>query len=366
MTDIIRFEPYSQILQGGVQSLLLEQGPLGVVLSRWSEGEVVFDELTYDEISKGLKSGHLVIEDGYYSEELGSVDLTKLKRGVVCKMQTGQYRLAGQLIEKRWITRRRLRFCPECVADDISAPENAGAVQRCSWHVPSILTCIHHQIKLYDDDNYSHSRGPHDFAGRIRDLGLKERQLRELCAPQASTGLEDYLAGRLDGDSQDEWLDNFEFGAVAIGAEVFGTADLFGTEARPKFLSVREKRRAGARGFEILSKGEDGVLQLLHRLHVNAGTPTTLLRKNYGCLYYWLQQSQAAQYKPLQNLVRKFFIDTYPIGEGDDVLGKRCAARRVHSVETVRRELGLGRRQTIELLCANGLLKLDHQSAKAG
>ncbi|GAA6189989.1 hypothetical protein [Litorivita sp. NS0012-18] len=69
MTDIIRLEPYSQFQQGGVPGLLVEQGPLGVIISRWSEGEIVFDELTYDEISTGLKSGKLVIQDGYHSEE---------------------------------------------------------------------------------------------------------------------------------------------------------------------------------------------------------------------------------------------------------------------------------------------------------
>lgn len=110
---------------------------------------------------------------------LGGVELAQLIRGVVCKVSTGQYRLAGQLIEKRWITRRRLRFCPECVADDISADTGGGAAQRCAWHVPSIRTCLHHRVRLYDDDSYSHSRGPHDFAGRIRDLtGLLGISLR--------------------------------------------------------------------------------------------------------------------------------------------------------------------------------------------
>lgn len=296
--------------------------------------------------------------------ELGGLALSELKRGAVCKMPTGQYRIAGQLIEKRWITRRRLRFCPECVADDISADRSGGAAQRCSWHVPSVRTCIHHQVKLYDDDSYSHSRGPHDFAGRIRDFGLGKSQLKELAVPQASSSLEDYLTRRLAGEGQDVWLDNIEFGAIAIGAEVFGTVDLFGIEARPKLLSDAAKRRAGARGFEILSNGEVGVLHLLERLHVDAGAPIALLRKNFGCLYYWLQQSQAAQYEPLQDLVRKFFVDTYPFGEGEDVLGKACAGRRTHSVKTIRRALGLGHRQTVEILCANGFLKLDEQTGK--
>ncbi|WP_170335406.1 hypothetical protein [Ruegeria arenilitoris] len=60
-------------------------------------------------------------------------------------------------------------------------------------------------------------------------------------------------------------------------------------------------------------------------------------------------------------MVRKFFTETYPIGEGDLVLGKTCTTRRVHSVETLRRELGLGRRQTVELLGANGFLKPEGQ-----
>lgn len=210
---------------------------------------------------------------------LGGVELAQLMRGVVCKVSTGQYRLAGQLIEKRWITRRRLRFCPECVADDISADTGGGAAQKCAWHVPSIGTCLHHQVRLYDDDSYSHSRGPHDFAGRIRDLNLGTDQLRELVAAQVSTGLEDYLTRRLAGEQQGTWLDNIGFGAVALGAEIFGVVDLFGIDAKLKHLSDNEKRRAGARGFEFLSEGEKGLFRLLRRLHREAGSPISLSRR---------------------------------------------------------------------------------------
>jgi len=293
---------------------------------------------------------------------LGGVELAQLIRGVVCKVSTGQYRLVGQLIEKRWITRRRLRFCPECVADDISADTGGGAAQRCAWHVPSIGTCLHHQVRLYDDDSYSHSRGPHDFAGRIRDLKLGADQLRELRVSQISTGLEEYLTRRLAGEQQGTWLDNIGFGAVALGAEIFGVVDLFGIDAKLKHLSDTQKRRAGARGFDLLSDGEEGVFHLLRRLHREAGSPISLSRKNYGCLFNWLEQSHAEQYEPVRNLVRKFFVQTYPIGEGKLVLGKACTSRCVHSVETLRRDLGLGRRQTIELLGANGFLKPGGQA----
>ncbi len=292
---------------------------------------------------------------------LGGVELAQLMRGVVCKVSTGQYRLAGQLIEKRWITRRRLRFCPECAAEDIMTDTGGGAAQRCAWHVPSIRTCHHHQVRLYEDDSYSHSRGPHDFAGRIRDLNLGADQVRELGAWQVPTGLEDYLTRRLAGEKQGTWLDIIGFGAVALGAEIFGVVDLFGVDAKLKHLSDNEKRRAGARGFELLSEGEEGLFRLLRRLHREAGSPISLSRRNYGCLFNWLEQSHAEQYEPLRDTVRKFFTETYPIGEGDLVLGKACTTRRVHSVETLRRELGLGRRQTVELLGANGFLKSEGQ-----
>ncbi len=293
---------------------------------------------------------------------LGGVELAQLLHGVVCKVSTGQYRLAGQLVEKRWITRRRLRFCPECVADDIMTDIAGGAAQRCAWHMPSIRTCRHHQVRLYEDDSYSHSRGPHDFAGRIRDLNLGADQLRALSVSQASTGLEDYLTRRLAGESQGTWLDSIGFGAVALGAEIFGVVDLFGIDAKLKHLSDKEKRRAGARGFELLSEREEGLIHLLRRLHREAGSPISLSRGNYGCLFNWLEQSHAEQYEPLRDIVRRFFVETYPIGEGDLVLGKACTTRRVHSVETLRRQLGLGRRQTVELLGANGFLERDGQA----
>ncbi|OWV40501.1 TniQ family protein [Mameliella alba] len=80
--------------------------------------------------------------------QLGGVDRAKLLRGFVTKTSTGQYLVAGQLVEKRWITRRRLRFCPKCVAEDIAASAVGGAAQRCVWHIPSIRACPQHDARL--------------------------------------------------------------------------------------------------------------------------------------------------------------------------------------------------------------------------
>ncbi|OLS52679.1 TniQ family protein [Rhodovulum sulfidophilum] len=288
--------------------------------------------------------------------QLGGVDRAELLRGLVTKTSTGQYLVAGQLIEKRWITRRRLRFCPKCVAEDIAASAVGGAPQRCAWHIPSIRACPQHGCRLHEDESYSHSRGPHDFAGRIRDLGLEPEQLEQLVVPKAPTSLESYLARRMAGERQDRWLDDLGFGAVALGAEILGIVDLFGVGAKPKFLSEGDKCQAGARGFEILSRGERGLRDLLEAIHRDAGAPVSLSRRHYGCLFNWLEQSHADQYEPLRAIVRDFMAETYPIGEGDMLFGKPCAARRVYSVEALRRDLGLGYRQTLELLQANGFL----------
>ena len=89
MNEIIRLEPYSQIRHGGIASLVVDQGPLGVTVTREVDGNVAFDELTYDEINDGLRTGHIVVQDGYHSEEAAR-QRTKFGEQVVTQLPRKQ------------------------------------------------------------------------------------------------------------------------------------------------------------------------------------------------------------------------------------------------------------------------------------
>ncbi|MFC6251794.1 hypothetical protein ACFP4H_17740, partial [Pseudophaeobacter arcticus] len=89
MNENIRLEPYSQIQHGGIASLVVDQGPLGVTVTREADGKIAFDELTYDEINDGLRTGHIVVQDGYHSEEAAR-QRTKFGEQVVTQLPRKQ------------------------------------------------------------------------------------------------------------------------------------------------------------------------------------------------------------------------------------------------------------------------------------
>jgi len=157
MSDIIRLQPYSQIQKEGVASLLVEQGPLGVTITREIDGSVAFDELTYDEINEGLKTGSIVIHDGYHSEE-------------AARQRTN---FADQIVAHLPTKQQRTVFFRQTVCDFFLDAEARGEVNR-DWHVvEKWLHDVWPQLRqLVSQDSLA--PGTRKYAGRKRDVSYFE------------------------------------------------------------------------------------------------------------------------------------------------------------------------------------------------
>lgn len=294
----------------------------------------------------------------------GGLDFSDLQRFAVERTDAGQYLVAGQLLEKRWIQRAKLRFCPTCVSDDLQESGHHGAALKAYWHVPFIRTCHAHSMPLFEIDAISHARGPHDFSGRLRDLQLTPTTLRKYVSYRAVSPLEQYLVRRIDGKRQNRWLDRIPFNAVAMTSEALGIVLEFGNTRNVRSLSETERLLAGTLGYSVLSQGRFATQRALRDLNKRAGSPVWFQRRSYGYLFNWLEQSKAEQYEPIRKLMRDHIVSTYPVGEGDMVLGQPCAKRQVHSLATAKAEFGIDPQKLRCILNGAGLLPRDDASGK--
>lgn len=287
-----------------------------------------------------------------------------LEQFAVKRLGESQYSVAGQLLEKRWIKRGRLRYCPECVRGDLMHAERFGASQRAYWHVPFIRTCHKHGCSLLETTKICHSRGPHDFPGRLRDLGINIDTALSKSSKCEVSRTEAYLINRMDGIRQNEWLDTLSFNAVAMTSETLGFLLEYGARQQVSGLGTIERRLMADIGFDCLSNGRDSVLKALADFKGQSRATGFYGRTTYGYFYNWLEQSHSDLYEPIREIMREHIISSYPIGKGELVLGKPCEERRLHSLTTARAETGIKRNSLMEILHSNGHLKKDPDTGK--
>jgi|GEM_PF-2248502 len=295
---------------------------------------------------------------------LSGQGIKRLEQHAVKRVGKSQYAVAGQLLEKRWIKRGRLRYCPECVRDDLIHSERLGASQRAYWHVPFIRTCHKHKCRLSEATEICHSRGPHDFSGRLRDLGITKETIITNAPSCEVSRTENYLINRMDGKRQNAWLDSLNFNAVAMTSETLGFLLEYGARQQVSGLGTIEKRRIADIGFDCLSNGRDAVLEALAKFISHSSRTGFYGRTTYGYFYNWLEQSHSDFYEPIREIMREHIITSYPIGKGELVLGKPCEERRLHSLTSAKSATGIKRNSLMEILHSNGHLKKDPETGK--
>jgi len=141
-------------------------------------------------------------------------------------------------------------------------------------------------------------------------------------------------------------------GAVAVRGIRF-SADAF---------SDADWHEAGAAGYEIAAAGEPGIRTLL--MHLQEAAPSRLgdwgPHSLYGRLYEWLaHEAEDDAYDPLREIIRRHFIETLPVGPGDEIFGQGLTVRRLHSVRSASLETGAHPKRLRKLLHAAGFVRAE-------
>jgi hypothetical protein len=149
--------------------------------------------------------------------------------------------------------------------------------------------------------------------------------------------------------------------------EMLGTAACFGRDTHFEELDAGGRRKARIRGFEIASRGKEGIHELLHEmwwafLRRRKAEHGGFGRQAFGRIHYFLRtdpndpKPKDMAFTALRRVVGDFMRENFPLGPGDFVFGEPVSERTVHSVRTLHLETGLNPRRLVKLLFASGVI----------
>ena len=259
--------------------------------------------------------------------------------------------------------RGNIRFCPECIADDIRV---GGAVwhakHRFHWQIRLIANCVDHHCPLITVRARGSSSGAFDpstvFIKHRSQIGTKEHER------QSQVGAyEVYLSHRAYGQHHPCWADRLDIFALSKASVALGLLIEKGPDHKMVRLDERDVRRFSDLGFQIIKDGPAALRRCWDV--INFGSKEKLehgrfnMPQHFGAFQTLLASNlkYKAGFAPLRRVFRDYLIKTFPFAEGADVLGQKLQRRRLHSVLSAQRAIGKRASSLHEQLVTTGFAK---------
>ena len=286
--------------------------------------------------------------------DLSATEVEDLRLWSPLYLGNREHEFRGNRLHAKAIKESTVRGCPACLREDAAAaPGRAEGDMyiRGHWLFRPVTLCLKHHhplVPLWTEANVSRR---YDAFARLAEIapGVWAGELdKELRAPNP---FDEWIEARLAGTPTESWLDQFDLYAAAHFCELLGRA--IWAVRFPKWKKFGPERAwmSFEMGFRFATQGEATVRDTLMQLQETIGEPTDGPKKKYGALYDRLAFDLLGEaYAPFRELLRDHIASTWPLGPGDDLMGEPVLERKVHSVRTAARELGMDPRRLRKLL----------------
>jgi hypothetical protein len=272
------------------------------------------------------------------------------------------FTFGNERVPRTFIQRARIHACPACLQDDFAArggrPEIA-CTQRAAWQIAHVRTCPVHCRSLVQIGYAATPERLGDFAETVKRAWPHMHALAAKGVPRKASPLENYVLDRLAGRPGPEWLDSNTIHGAARACEMIGAGARHGAHAKLEEFDEEDWHRSGSTGFAIASGGEERIRGFLAEIRDTCPSDAGQIgmRAVFGNLNEWLAHGdEIGEAGPLRDMLRRFVIDTMPVGPGDFVFGDPVRHRTVHSVYTLHEASGLHPKRLRKLLVDRGLV----------
>lgn len=290
---------------------------------------------------------------------LGGIDLDALTAWTPIYLGNGVHSFRGENFHARALMDTQFRGCPVCIAEDAAA-DKGGPWIRADWLLRHVTHCPKHECSLIPLWHVPQRYERFDVAARMAEWtetfagGDPSPEYRE------STDFDDWLQHRLQHGRGDDWLGQFDLYPATHFCELLGRARIALEGLKPRHTTADSAWAFPALGYEIARHGEARVRATLTLLQERDDSPTAGPKAKFGDLYDRLAHDlDADAYRPFRDLLRDHIATTWPLGPGDELLGEPVLHRRLHSVVTAAREIGIDSRRLRKLLTEAGLIAAD-------
>lgn len=321
------------------------------------------------------------------------IDPNALRRHDLVKVG-GAIKVFDMTFDLKDVWAKSVRVCPRCISDDVE--RGSGRIEtrphlRFTWMLRTLGRCPVHGCPLvvigpdYDRISYGDfagtlarfwkaydavlaastdnaSRSP-DFASdiyfhyrieRAATLDVPEqRGSNPLKLPMQS---DPTFASNHRGEGS--MLEEMPPPAALLLTEVIGGMELFGDRYKRSYASDEDRQAAVVAGFEITSRGYEGLRQFLAKRDENHWRVSR--RGHFKNLYGRLQEFLSSRidddgYRNVIRFVAEHAISTHALGPEDAFLGF-ALPRKLHSIRTAEVSHGIHRMTLRSILASAGLL----------
>lgn len=270
-------------------------------------------------------------------------------------------------VPRLFLRRSRVLACTDCLRDDHAErggrPETVCA-QRAAWQIEHVRTCPVHGRSLVQIGSAATPHQLGDFAEAVKRTWPHIDAIAANAVARAASPLEIYLLDRIAGRPGPAWLDANTLYGAARSCEMIGAAALHGAHVLTDTLEHDAWHAAGAVGFEIARGGEERIRSFLADLREACPSDAGQvgLQAIFGSLHEWLAHGdEIGEAGPLRDAMRRFVMETMPVGPGDVVMGEKVAERTVHSVYTLHKETGAHPKRLRKILVDAGLVAVEDE-----
>lgn len=274
------------------------------------------------------------------------------------------FELRGETFGVEFMKGRMTAFCPACLTEDEEGGRVAHAWRRgrLTWMLRPVRTCPDHGLPLIERCRDVWDDHCHELPVLVPETGNALQALVEGLEVRATSGLQDYVVARLNGEAGPDWLDGQGIEQAARATEMLGALIEFGPKRSPRDLTLDDWDRAGRSGWEWTSRGVEGIREALTMVQDSfqdrqgSSGPQNV----FGHLYKWLAfNKNRKDFGPIRDVLRDHIFDTMEVEPGQEILGEVLAVRRRHSVQSLAKEFAIHPKTMRNLLKARGAIGLD-------
>lgn len=269
--------------------------------------------------------------------------------------------LNGHSYHAKGLKQTTIRGCPVCLREDAQGnpkrPWNAMFI-RGHWLARPNSVCLAHAhplIPLWKDSAVQSRYSTMSKLSALSDQiisGALDVPLRE------PRGFDRWFEQRLAGGAGNGWLDGFSLFPAAHFCELLGRAVLSYKIPKSQKLHAEHAWWSFDAGYVFASKGEAAVRSALSELQQLIPGENLGPKGKFGDLYDRLANDLLSEeYWPFRKLLRDHIAETWPLGPGDDLMGEPVRKRRLHSVTSAAREVGMDSRRMRKLLSEAGFVR---------
>lgn len=252
-------------------------------------------------------------------------------------------RFRGGVFVSRALRNPEMRGCPVCLREDATGHEGPGVaamVMRGDWQMRDVIVCVRHHHPLVPLWKVDNPRDRYDIRTRLSEIevDILSGALDQPKTPPSAYDL--WLDGRLQDGRDETWLEGQSLFASITFCRLLGQALL--RKDQPEGAPALDAVHAA--GFDVVRHGETSIREALDRIAATAIGPLDKPNKAFGAMYPALNRDSAEEdgFGRFRRILRECILDHWPIAPGEVLLGEVVSERRLHSLVTAEKELGVG------------------------